>query len=147
MEAVSTQEDFGFGNYRCWLGQHEIAVIFGAGDMRPAAIDAWSEAIISTVNTFPGAGAVYLLVELNQPNQGFTAYTRHKALEIYQNTSDERIIYVAVLLRNTLTNLIITSFINFTQVNQLKPNLCPQIFTSRELALAWLRRIRQQENN
>jgi hypothetical protein len=145
MEAAFMREEFGFGNYIGWLDENQIAVVFGTGNMRPTAVDTWSEAVRDVIHQFPGTGAIYLLLQLDQPSQGFTPYTRQKVLDLYQHTTDERPIFVAVVLRNTLTSLIITSFIKYAQMNQLKPNMHPQIFSSHDKALAWLRQMREQE--
>lgn len=131
-----TQEELSKGIRRYWLTSR-VVVIETDGDMSPAAIDVWADTTANTVLNYPEEyKTVYILQNLVHPNQRITPYARQKTEDLYANITLTRPVYMAVVLKNSFVNQIVSLFVRLWDRSQ--PLLTQRVFTSSELATRWL---------
>jgi hypothetical protein len=135
-------ENFPYGATRCRIENGAVIVIYGSGDMSREALNAWGDLVVNTVNEQPVNAKVYLLLDLTNPRQGFTPYTRTVIEMVYKSLPTDRDIYAAVLMRDSILIQIVTGLVN--RLHRTRKGITQRLFNNRDLAMNWLRLMRQK---
>jgi hypothetical protein len=133
-------EIFPYDARRYRIEDGEVVVIYGSGDMSREALNAWADLVVNTVREQPVDAKVYILLDLTNPRQGFTPYTRTVIELVYKSLPTDRDIYAAVLMRDSILIQIVTGLVN--RLHRTRAGITQRLFNNRDAALNWLRQMR-----
>lgn len=142
-----TVETFEYGMQRYYLDDQQMVVVVGGGDMRRPSIDVWAELMVESINSAPDPAFTYMLLDLTNPNQGFTPYTSSKSNEVLHAMHPERFLYLAILYRDSVINNIIGIFLNRLMPSHPRFTYLTFKEAERDSAIAWLTTEREKNKN
>lgn len=130
-------ETFDYGITREWLDGGALVVIRTQGDMRRAAIDAWAQVVQSTIDVQRERDVLAVLHDLSHPSQGFTTYSRQRALDTLAMIPKNKSAYTALVLRDKLETQLIKIFLS--TLGKLLSKHQIRVFYALDDGIAWLR--------